>query len=73
MICPEIRTVNSKTRLKLKIWIGLTVGKLFTNKETSGFTSNTLLISKQDLLMVDIVCRFNKNKKQFFYIHLMPP
>ena len=35
--------------------IGKTVGILLTNIDTSGFTSNTLLIPKQDQLMIYIL------------------
>ena len=41
--------------------IGQASGILLTNKNKSGFTTYTLLIPKQDLLMVLIVFRFIKN------------
>ena len=44
--------------------IGKTVGILLTNKDASGFTSNTLFIPKQDLLMVCIVYRFIRNNER---------
>ena len=46
--------------------IGYTIGKLLVNKSASGFTTNTLLIPKQDLLMV-YLSYGNKQK------HLHPP
>ena len=48
----------------LKKIIDQTIGILHENKGMSGLKLNTLLILKQDLLMVYIVYRFNKNNER---------
>ena len=45
-------------------WLGIRIMVLLANKYMSGFTSNILLIQRQDLLMVFIAYRFNKNNER---------
>ena len=71
---PEWTKIGETLKDQAQFW--LNCGHYFVNNDTSGFTSNTLLKHKQDLLMVNILYRFNnktiRGKKIKAMIAMLP-